>query len=296
MDETERASEQAPQEAPEEEPEHPPPRKSRPVPLWQITWSAGFIFVALCCYVRGPVVGPAPNAAVLDGQLRFLAASPPWIQSLEDIQQLGAVAAGLVAQRGIEPGTFHVDYLARLDLLEKFHHLIHAPFTGMTRIYCDIWVNSITTYGADEATWGFSDSKVRRSLKLPILMLLLDRLARGRSTLTEYLCAPFEEFSGMAIHTFPGRVQAWHSFLLDCRKFPQLVPFVKEQLSRYELVWTDLADVHFFAAVSQLPAAGVWRRLTHDPPSVDLTRQPMDLRSWPALAERLLSQLDPAPR
>jgi hypothetical protein len=209
-------------------------------------------WLALMFHVRGrPVAAPAPHR--IDELLAALIGGGLTIGSQADIDRVGAVAASLVAEEGLRPGPFYVLHLSQLDYIEKFHHLMHQPFTGIRRMYCDIWIHSVTTYGAAQATWGRGEVLVRPALELPILLFLLDRLARERDALGEYSGAVFEAFGGMEMHTVPGRARLWQRVLAAAVRHPRMAPWIAVQLDAADPRWADSAETRF------------WRELAGEP-------------------------------
>jgi hypothetical protein len=272
-------------------PDSPPPRPRRTTLrkirlfLRFMLLCVGLPLLCLFAYVRGPLIGPPPAGPALDALIAAETNAPPWIQATADLERLGLVAAGLTAEEGGKPGPFRVLFLPELDNLEKFHHLMHGPCTGITRMYCDIWVNSVTTYGKLETTWGWEPVFVRPSLKLPILMFLLDRLIRGKSAFQATLEAPQEAVRGMEMHTLPGRVALWKRVLAHCRRHPSLVPFVRAQLKQYERDWSDSVESEMWGIVTTLKPPGILAQVPKRPPAaVQVTGSQL-----PALFDRLLA-------
>lgn len=203
------------------------------------------IWLAFMFFVRGERIAP-PDPARLAENIARLASGSPTILSQADLERVAAVASGLTASEGRRPGPFHVLYLERLDTLEKFHHLMHQPFTGIRRMYCDVWIHSVTTYGTPEATWGVGPVVVRPALELPIFLFLMDRLAREKTTAGEYTGAVFEAFAGMDMHTVAGRGRLWERVFSACQRWPVLADWVAEQLAVEEPPWTDDAELDYW--------------------------------------------------
>ena len=155
---------------------------------------------------------------------------PMTVHSTEDMQDLGALAWRIVREAGHSPGSFYVLFLPQLDIREKLHHLAHSPFTGLDSIYADIWLNSCTVYGSRESTWGIRRSSVYPADKLSVLIILIDRLKRGKTSLQEHLGAYIEVFSGMELHSLPGRARCWVLLMKQCAKDDGLANFVERQL------------------------------------------------------------------
>ena len=221
---------------------------------------AGALFVAWLAamfYVRGEPLPPG-DPARLPQQIAALAAGAPLVLSQQDLLALGAVAAGLTIEEGHRPGPFHVLFLPRLDRLEKFHHLMHGPFTGIRRMYCDVWIHSVTSYGRAEATWGFEPVIVRPALKLPLLLFLMDRLAREKTSFGEYTGAVFEAFAGMEMHTVPGRGRLWERMYDAGARYPVLADWVAAQLPLEDPAWTDNAEMQYWSQRGSQPPAAQW--------------------------------------
>jgi hypothetical protein len=223
-------------------------RLSRHPIVW-LALAALVAFCALLAHVRGTPVA-APEPARLRALLTKACDGPVNIDGQDTLDLIALIASSLVREEGVTPGPFHVLFLPRLDLLEKFHHAMHGPFTGIRAMYCDVWVNSVVPYGAIERTWGPGDVVVRPALKLPILLFLMDRLGRGQTALGEYLSAPYEAVAGMSMHTLPGRARLWQRVLAATDRHPELGEFVRVQLSVTEAAWTDSAEVRFWSAMS----------------------------------------------
>ncbi len=155
---------------------------------------------------------------------------PVTVHSTEDMQDLGALAWHTVREAGHSPGSFYVLFLPQLDIREKLRHLAHSPFTGLYSIYADIWLNSCTVYGSRESTWGIRRSSVYPADKLSVLLILIDRLKRGKTSLQEHFGAYIEVFSGMELHSLPGRARCWLLLMKQCAKDDGLANFVERQL------------------------------------------------------------------
>ena len=205
-------------------------------------------------YVRGERIPPPVPPSELDREIAKMAAGTAEIDSATELMQVGVVAAGLTAEEGLSPGPFRLAFLPRLDLLEKLHHLAHGPFTGIRRMYCDIWINSISTYGLREATFGFGPVEVRPSFKLPVFVFLLDRLGRQKSAFEEYVGAAFEAIRGMDVHRIDGRARIWLRLMAACTRHPSLVPFIVEQLDKADRDWTDPAESILWATLEKDPS------------------------------------------
>lgn len=223
------------------------------------------VWLGLMFFVRGVRVAPAPPERLAE-LIANLVTGSPIILSQADIERVAAVASALTAAEGRRPGPFHVLYLERLDPLEKFHHLMHQPFTGIRTMYCDVWIHSVTTYGRPEPTWGFGRVLVRPALKLPILLFLMDRLEREQSAAGEYAGAVFEAFAGMDMHRLPGRARLWERIFGAAETRPVLADWVAEQLRMQDPAWTDAAEVGFWRARGPDPAAAFREELARRRP------------------------------
>ena len=217
-------------------------------PLVRLAAACLTVWLAFMFHVRGVPVAPPPDPAQLPELIARMASGSPTILSQAELERLAAVASGLTVQEGRRPGPFHVLYLERLDTLEKFHHLMHQPFTGIRRMYCDVWIHSVTTYGTPEATWGLGRVVVSPALKLPIFLFLLDRLGRENTAFGEYTGAVFEAFRGMEMHTVEGRARLWERVFTACLRQPVLADWAAEQLALENPAWTDDAELDYWRA------------------------------------------------
>lgn len=244
--------------APGEDERAAPPRRGRR--RWgAVLLGLGAILVLFLEVVRGTPVGPGdlPRAELI----RLLDEPEPTIDSQEDLDRLGSLAHAMVRARGRSPGSFHVLFLPRLDLLEKLHHLVHSPFHDIRRLYCDVWIHSVTTYGTEEPTWADVPTVVVPALKLPLLLFLIDRLRRERGPLGERLGAPFEAVGGMDLHTLPGRARIWDGLLWDAAVDPALATFVERQLGAYVWDAVDATEIRFWRALAPDPTRARVRAL-----------------------------------
>ena len=157
------------------------------------------------------------------------------------------------AKSGHSPGSFYVLFLPQLDTREKLHHLAHSPFTGLNTIYADIWLNSCTVYGSRESTWGIHRSSVYPADKLSVLLILIDRLKRGKTSLQEHFGAYIEVFSGMELHSLPGRARCWLLLMKQCAKDDGLANFVERQLEERLTDQIDMAERDLWNHLLKLP-------------------------------------------
>lgn len=224
--------------------------RRRPV-LVAVLLLGGLAFAALE-WVRGsPVVASGMD---LPGLIREVATGERHILSQQDLDRIGSLAHALVTAEGKKPGRFYLHFLPYLDYLEKFRHLIHAPFVGAyTNLYCDVWIHSLTTYGSRELTWTLVRTEVRPALELPILLFLLDRLGMERSVFQERVGAIFEATRGMGMHQLDGRSALWDRLLRHAVKYPELADFIQEQLRSYDWNAVEGAEIRF------------WREIALDP-------------------------------
>jgi hypothetical protein len=167
---------------------------------------------------------------------------PMTVRSAEEMQDLGALAWRIVSKAGLSPGSFYVLFLPQLDIREKLHHFFHSPFTGFDSIYADIWFNSCTVYGLGESTWGIRRSSVYPADKLSVLIILIDRLKRGKTSLQEHLGAYIEVFSGMELYSMAGRARCWVLLMEQCARDDRLADFVERQLELRRTEGIDLAE------------------------------------------------------
>ncbi len=178
---------------------------------------------------------------------------PVTVRSTEDMRDLGAVAWRTVGKAGFSPGSFHVLFLPRLDDWEKLHHFFHSPFTGLDSMYADVWFNSCTVYGLSEPTWGIRRSGVYPADKLSVLIILIDRLRREKTSAGEHLGAYIEVFSGMAVHTVPGRARCWALLLKQCARDDKLADFVESQLELRRIEGIDQAERDLWNDLAKQP-------------------------------------------
>jgi hypothetical protein len=178
---------------------------------------------------------------------------PITVRSVEEMRDLGAVAWRIVGKAGFSPGSFHVLFLSRLDLREKFHHFIHSPFTGLDSIYADIWFNSCTVYGLSEPTWGIRPSGVYPADKLSALIILIDRLKREKTSLQEHFGAYVEVFSGMELYTLSGRARCWVLLMKQCARDERLADFVERQLELRRIGGIDMAERDLWNTLKKHP-------------------------------------------
>ena len=164
------------------------------------------------------------------------------VRSTKDMQDLGAVAWRTVSEAGLSPGIFYVLFLSQLDIREKLHHFFHSPFTGLDSIFADIWFNSCTVYGLSESTWGIRRSRVYPADKLSVLIILIDRLKREKTSLQEHLGAYIEVFSGMELHSPPGRARCWVLLMKQCARDDRLADLVERQLELRRTEGIDMAE------------------------------------------------------
>ena len=169
------------------------------------------------------------------------------------MQDLGVVAWQVVIGASLRPGIFYVHFLPKLDIPEKLHHFFHSPFTGLDSIYADIWFNSCTVYGLNESTWGIRRSKVYPADKLSVLLILIDRLKRGKSSWQEHLGAYIEVFSGMELHSLPGRARCWRLLIKQCARDDKLAGFVERQLALRPIKGLDKDEVDFWNYLHKQP-------------------------------------------
>lgn len=178
---------------------------------------------------------------------------PITVRSTEAMQDLGVVAWRTVSEAGFSPGSFYVLFLQRLDVREKFNHFFHSPFTGFDSIYADIWFNSCTVYGLSEPTWGIRRSSVHPADKLSVLIILIDRLKRGKSSLQEHLGAYIEAFSGMELYSMSGRARCWALLMNQCARDERLADFVERQLELRRVEGIDLAERDLWNVLQKHP-------------------------------------------
>jgi len=202
-----------------------------------------------------------PSAGEYQRAVAGMIHEPVTVRSAKDIRDLGAVAWRTVAEAGLSPGSFRVLFLPRLDQREKFHHFIHSPFTGLDAIYADIWFNSCTVYGLSEPTWGVRSSVVHPADKLSVLIILIDRLKRGKTSLQEHVGAYVEVFTGMELYTVSGRARCWVLLMKQCARDEQLAGFVERQLVQRRVEGIDAAERGLWNYLQKHPAGGALEAL-----------------------------------
>lgn len=190
------------------------------------------VYLAVFHRVRGSLIEKPSDPKEYSRAIRRLSQRNLTIRSQEDIDDLGIVAHRIVTAADLAPGSFRVMYLPRLDTREKLHHLFHQPFTGLADIYADIWINSCTVYGHKEPTWGSGKCSVRPADKLSILIILIDRLKRGKSSLGEHIGAYAEVFTGMKLHTLPGRASCYALLMEQCVNDSKLADLAQRNLRK----------------------------------------------------------------
>lgn len=241
-------------------------------------------------YVRGEwvVAIPAPQ---LESALIAMSTGGPEVRSQGDLMMIGAVAARLTLIEQRSPGQFRVAFRDRLDDLERLRHLVHGPFTGIRRMYCDVWINSLTTYGTEEPTWGFTAVRVRPARRLPILLFLLDRLGRGRTTWQEHVGAVPEAIGGMEMHTLGGRGRLWSRLLRLAASSPRLAMFITAQLSGCDRDWSDDLEVRFWDELSARPSVATLELLAAGPLEPMQQAPAQDPRKWADSASRVIGEM-----
>jgi hypothetical protein len=214
---------------------------------------------------------------------------PTTVRSGNDMRDLGALAWRTVGEAGFSPGSFHVLFLPRLDLREKFHHFIHSPFTGLDSIYADIWFNSCTVYGASEPTWGIRISGVYPADKLSVLIILIDRLKRGRTSLQEHFGAYIEVFAGMELYSMSGRARCWVLLMKQCARDERLADFVERQLELRRVEGIDQAERQLWNTLQNHPARKNLEALAVSETSLSLPGCETDIR-YQTLFKKILSE------
>ena len=170
-----------------------------------------FCYVGVFHYVRGDRILPTT-----EGDLQSIFLNLPHnslVQSQSQLNDIGRLAWFTVNRTNQTPGIFYLKYLSKLDNLERFHHLIHQPFTGYQTLFTDIWINSASVYGTVEPSWGIGDVQVNTANSLAMFLLIIDRLQRGYSSPTEHIQCYFEIFSGMDYYTTKGKAEVYKRVL-----------------------------------------------------------------------------------
>lgn len=208
--------------------------------------------LSLFHYVRGERI-VKPSTEEYRRSVTRMVNGPVMVRSTEDMQDLGVVAWRVVGEAGLSPGSFYLLFLPKLDIREKLHHFFHSPFTGLDSIYADIWFNSCTVYGLNESTWGIRRSRVYPADKLSVLIILIDRLKREKTSLQEHLGAYIEVFSGMELHSMPGRARCWLLLMKQCLRDDKLTDLVERQLELRRTEGLDAAERDFWNYLQNHP-------------------------------------------
>lgn len=239
--------------------------KRSPRKLWLAIGAAAIvllmIYAAVFHRVRGRLIKGPFLPSEYAGAVRRLSQVSMTIRSQRNMDDLGIVAHQAVTEAGLVPGSFRVMYLPRLDVREKLHHLFHGPFTGLENIYADIWINSCTVYGHAEPTWGTGKCMVGPADKLSILIILIDRLKRGRSAPGEHICAYGEVFAGMRLHTLPGRASCYAILIRQCAKDRALAELARRHLRRRTQSTFDKTETAFWSYMANQPTREVLENL-----------------------------------
>lgn len=245
--------------------------------LWLAAGAAAIvllvIYLAVFHRVRGRLIKRPRHISEYAAAVRRLSQVRMTIRSQRDMDDLGIVAHRAVTGARLIPGSFRVMYLPRLDAREKLHHLSHGPFTGLNNIYADIWINSCTVYGHGEPTWGTGECMVGPADKLSILIILIDRLKRGKGTLGEHIGAYGEVFTGMKLHTLPGRASCYIILIRQCARDPALAALVRRHLRRRTQNAVDETEAAFWLYMANQPTSEALENLaaSETPPAASET-------------------------
>lgn len=208
--------------------------------------------VALFHNVRGlKIVDPSDDQ--YERAVARMYSGPMTVCSTEEMQDLGSVAWKTVSQAGLSPGSFYVFFLPQLDTREKLHHFFHSPFTGLDSIYADIWFNSCTVYGLRESTWGIHRSNVYPADKLSVLLILIDRLKREKTSMQEHLGAYIEVFSVRELNSPQRQAQSWVLLMKQCANDDKLADLVERQLEMRQTENIDMAESDLWNYISKQP-------------------------------------------
>jgi hypothetical protein len=271
-----------------------PKKKSRRIPrklkltLYGIAIPLFLIYVLFFHITRGTVI-TRPTDDEYVRAIQALRYGTLTVRTVEDMQNLGTVAWRVVEEADLAPGTFYVHHLPQLDTKEKLRHFFHSPFTGLESIYTDIWLNSCTTYGLGEPTWGVRESKVYPAAKLSMLLILVDRLKRERSSIQEHFGAYREVLTGMELHTLQGRTRCWVILLEQCGRNEAMAGFVESQLRMRRAQDIDGAEWDFWSYVNKQPTRNAIEILaSSETPPANVERQ--DGIQCDALYRKLLKE------
>ena len=203
-------------------------------------------------YLRGnPIEGG--SSGELPALFERLSAAGALIRSQSQFDDIGLLAWHIVKASGFRPGSFRIHYLEQLDPLEKFHHLVHQPFTGYRTLYTDIWVNSAAVYGTVESTWGYNDPGVIPADRLSMLLLLVERLGRGLGNVAEHLQCYVEIFTGMDYYRPTGRARTYQLVFAFATESEAFRHWLVKALNQRQRIYID--DIEL----------GFWSRLGADP-------------------------------
>ena len=155
---------------------------------------------------------------------------PVTVHSTEDMQDLGA--CGMAdSQRSrsftgklLRPFPAAVGYQGKAPSPRPF--TLHRSIFDIRRYLAEL----LHCLRIEESTWGIRRSRVYPADKLSVLLILIDRLKRGKTSLQEHFGAYIEVFSGMELHSLPGRARCWLLLMKQCAKDDRLANFVERQL------------------------------------------------------------------
>ena len=114
-----------------------------------------------------------------------------------------------------------------------------------------------------------SFTKFRNSYKLTltilkrhtILIILIDRLKRGKGTIGEHVGAYGEVFTGMRLHTLHGRASCYTVLMSRCAKDPLLADLVRRHLRRRTQGAIDETEAAFWCYMANQPTRGALESL-----------------------------------
>jgi hypothetical protein len=213
--------------------------------------------------VRGSMILPT-DEAVLQRSISALVVNNSLVKSQLDLERLGIIAQHVVSNDGTKTGEFRVLFLNQLDGLEKFHHLVHQPFTGYNRLFTDIWINSLTVYGTAESTWGVNSPTVIPADQLGILLLLVDRLQRGYGEAFEHVQCYVEIFTGMSFYTVSGRATVYRRVLKLAKSNPTFRTWLRHRLVNRSSTYIDDVELRFWNLLAADPSVETLNRLAEN--------------------------------
>jgi len=211
-------------------------------------------------YKRGELIQPTQKTDAHKA-VQSLSENNTYISSQKDMDALGALAWYIVKNNQKKPGQFYVYFIPEMDLIEKFHHLAHQPFTGIESCYTDIWINTLTTYGIEEPSWGIPKMKATKADKFAILQILIDRLLRETSNIGEHFSCYIEIFDGMPVHTLKGRAKCYQFIFNVAKNDPTIKDWVLTQLQNRPYNYVSPVERKMWQVLNKNPSLETLNKL-----------------------------------